>query len=299
MKRGVDLDRLAARLESRASLSTIMAEIHVARIRANLVRVDNAVSAQFWLRLQAAIAKAVLRSGQVNAELLSEALDASVLFSGVDPNVALFARARSVELAGVVADDVLAAVTQVIDAGQRYGLTWMEQSRLIRDVVGLPPNWVNAPLNLRAEILAGDTAALGRRLSASDAAQIRSRITAGTNDADFANRMASRYADSLTNLRAQTIARTESLRAAHVGQGESWKQAVKTGDLPSTVRRFWIVTLLEGLCEICAAIPGMNPDGRELDEPFDAPDGPVDSPPDPHPNCKCGVGLLMTSGAVL
>lgn len=46
-----------------------------------------------------------------------------------------------------------------------------------------------------------------------------------------------------------------------------------------------------------AQIPGMNPDGRGMDEPFVTPDGEFMYPPS-RPNCRCSIGLMFTPVSV-
>ena len=60
--------------------------------------------------------------------------------------------------------------------------------------------------------------------------------------------------------------------------------------LPSQTKRVWVLTPDDRLCEICSAIPDLNPDGVGLEETFDTDLGPVLSPP-VHPNCRCAVSL--------
>lgn len=230
-------------------------------------------------------------SGAASAGALSIAFDAR------DLNVILAAREQTSALVVQITDDVREGIRAVLAHGAEFGVTTRNQARILRSMVGLPPNWTNAPLTFREELLAGDLSAVRRRLSATDKAQIRKRIRDGTVDEAFATRMTERYASSLTNRRALNIAGTESRRAAHMGQRLSWQQGIENGELPDTVRRFWIVTPDDRLRDTHAAIPGMNPDGRRLDEPYDTPLGPSDGPP-LETNCRCGEGLLMGSTLV-
>jgi hypothetical protein len=59
------------------------------------------------------------------------------------------------------------------------------------------------------------------------------------------------------------------------------------------MRQYWIVTPDDRLCPICVRIPDMNPDGRAIGDLFMTPEGPVDYPPAPHPDCRCTVGLAL------
>lgn len=241
------------------------------------------------------------RTGQASAAASGEAVAAA---TGIDfrfdvtrPATILFARERTAALVVRVTDDVREAIRIVVGAGALEGLTVQQQARAIREIVGLPPNWAQAPANLAAELRAG-LFTDSRRLSAADKAVIRKRLREGTVDEAFIEEMQRRYGASLIHRRALNIARTETLRAAHYGQRDAWRQAVENGVLPKTATRRWVVTPDDRLRETHAAIPGMNPEGVGLDESFQTPFGPVLDPP-AEPNCRCGVGLTFGEVGVL
>jgi len=231
-------------------------------------------------------------TGAAGADILSDVLGVSVSFNRVDPNVVMFARAQAADLVVAITEDVREAVRIVIAAGASEGLTTRQQAVAIRQVVGLPPNWAAAPSNLARELRAG-TFTGSRRLSAVDKARIRKALRDGTMTEELIDEMQRKYSLSLTNRRALNIARTESLRASNHGLRQGWRQAQKDGHLPETARRHPIVTDDDRLREEHARVPGMNPDGVGLNEPFQTPWGPLMGPPweaDPH-LCRCGEGL--------
>jgi hypothetical protein len=277
-----EIDEMALRSALLAGdLNAVMAVVDPTRLRNAAERA-----------LREPFAGAVAATGHGAAALLSgQGLRAS--FRASHPNVVLYARTHAAALVEGVADETRRVIAEVIALGAERGLTTVQQSRAIREVVGLPPQWARAPQALADELRAGDLAAATRRLSATERQEVRGRILDDTVDDAFVDRMTARYAESLVNLRAQTIARTESLAAAHAGLVEEWKQARDAGVLPIAMRQYWIVTPDDRLCPICVRIPEMNPDGRALGEPFMTPEGLVDYPPAPHPNCRCGIGLAL------
>lgn len=289
----INLGELESLLAAHAPVTSLIAQVPLSHmVVMERVLVDNVkIPPSFFAQLEDAIWKAMAAAGDANAEVLSSALDTIVGFNQMSPNVVLYARKRSAELVTRVTKDVRSAIRKVTVAGAEHGLTNGTQARLIRDLVGLPDNWLNAPMNLYNDLMVGDvSAATGRYLSGTAQQQIRSAIAKGPVTSSFAEEMMGLYADTLRNLRADGIARYESLAAATNGQHESWRQSLANGDLPDTARRFWEVTDDERLSEEHAAIPGMNPDGREIDEPFDTEDGAFMDPPI-RPNCRCGVSL--------
>ena len=246
--------------------------------------------------LEDAFRHAATATGRAGADVLTGATGVQARFNALAPDVVLFARTQAGRLiAQDVGPGVREAVRVVIAMGQYEGLTTVQQARAIREIVGLPAPWARAPLNLRQEILDGHAAAAtGRRLSAAEKAQIRSRIKAGTVTEEFADQMSRTYSQRLVNRRAQNIARTENLKAAHHGQHQGWKQAVNDGVLPQTARRIVVVTPDDRLEHWM--VPGMNEGGRGMDEPFQAPEGSFLNPPF-RPNCRCGVGLVFPGHA--
>jgi len=225
-------------------------------------------------------------SGGLGMDVLSEVTGMQASFNAVDPNVVMFARERAARLVVDVTEDVIEAVRIVIAAGAAEGLTTVQQARAIREVVGLPPNWAEAPSRLASELRAGRFTS-SRRLSAIDKARIRKRLKEGTITEDFISEIQANYARSLTNRRALNIARTESATSANHGMRTGWRQARDQGVLSEDVKRIVVVTHDEELRETHAAVPFMNQGGVGLDEPFETPWGPLMGPPwDPDPyNC--------------
>lgn len=182
-----------------------------------------------------------------------------------------FLRRYKFELvSGLTADSRTALRTTITRAFESGGHPY-QQAREIRDAIGLTQRQANAVFNYR------------------DALEAEDRTD------EQIDRMVERYADRQLTQRAETIARTETIRASAAGQQEVWRQAVEEGFLlPSQTKRVWVVTPDDRLCEICSAIPELNPDGVGLEETFETELGPVLSPP-VHPNCRCAVSLEIAT----
>lgn len=88
--------------------------------------------------------------------------------------------------------------------------------------------------------------------------------------------------------RAETIARTETIRASNQGQQLAWDQAVEEGLLTGDEKQTWIVTPDDRLCPICEPLDGQT---VALGAQFAVDGDFIDSPP-AHPNCRCTVGLV-------
>jgi hypothetical protein len=90
-------------------------------------------------------------------------------------------------------------------------------------------------------------------------------------------------------VRAELIARTETMSAANAGQREAWDQAVDKGFLSGDEKQVWIVTPDDTLCPICESMDGQK---ETLGDPFDVDGQEIDGPP-AHPNCRCTTGLAF------
>lgn len=155
-------------------------------------------------------------------------------------------------------------------------------ARRLRDSLGLGPVEAAAIENYRAALRAGGIDALARELRDR---RFDGRTRQGGLSEAETDRMVSRYAQRYRAFRAQRLARTETMRAANQGRAAAWKQyADLTG---RAYRRFWLTAGDELVCAICAPVPGMNPDGIGPGDQYATPVGPLDMPPDPHPNCRC------------
>lgn len=101
--------------------------------------------------------------------------------------------------------------------------------------------------------------------------------------------LVARKAAQLRRKRAMTVARTETQAALNTAADTFYEQAsAAVGLAPGALKRYWLTAAGPRLCERCAPIPGLNPDGRTFGEPFATPEGPYARPP-LHPNCRCLV----------
>lgn len=231
-------------------------------------------------------------SGTLSLQQL-QAHGVTITFNATHPDVVRFAREQAAELVKDVPKQTKQIIAEVIARGAERGLTVEQQARAIRETVGLPPNWANAPAAMADELRAGEiSAATSRRMSAVMKQKIRSAARNDQITETFIKRMQAEYTQSLINARALTIARTETLRASNFGITQSWWQAQQAGDLPGGVKRVWLVTHDSRLSPQHARIPSMNPYGRGLNEPFFTTEG-IHMYPPSRPNCRCTVGLIF------
>lgn len=128
-------------------------------------------------------------------------------------------------------------------------------------------------------------------LSAPQIAMLKKAFVTGITEAD-AERMLDRHANALRAHRAKVT-------AGHVAHGVTegakligWQIAQFFGFLPNTARRHWRTAGDERVRLSHASVPGMNPGGVLLSEPFKTPLGNSFVPP-LEINCRCRVSLQV------
>jgi len=189
-------------------------------------------------------------------------------FTGVNPATVRWIDQYSVQLlSGIDADsDIARAVRAIIRQGAEGQWDVRDQARLIERLVPLTRRDATAVANFAAGF---------------------DELT------DTAQRFIDAYARRLLRARAETIARTETIRAANRGTIDLWVQARDDGVLPPDARQVWIVTPDDRLCSRCAEMEGLTVDvaGAWSEPPGGL--GATTREPPLHPRCRCTTGLVF------
>lgn len=176
-------------------------------------------------------------------------------FNMVNPRAVKWAETRAAALVKEISEDTRAVIRSIVVDSFEKGVQPRTTARLIRATIGLTERDALAVARYRFEL-----------------------IEKGL-DIDKALKQAEKYASELLQVRAETIARTETLRASNEGQKELWRQAEEMGLLDRRMKQMWIAT--EDACPECEELDGTT---IGMDEDFDGP--PL------HPNCRCTIGLV-------
>lgn len=116
--------------------------------------------------------------------------------------------------------------------------------------------------------------------------RLRETMTAAGTRGDLIENAIDKRVKKMIRQRAQVIARNETILASKEGHRQAYLDAAHQGAIDiNRARRYWVITPLDA-CEICLPIPGMNPDGVGLDEPFRTPIGPLIHV-HAHVQCRC------------
>lgn len=205
-------------------------------------------------------------------------------------------RNYSMNLIREMTQDSLASVREAIHNGVKDGRNPKVMANDVRNFIGLTQRQTQAVLNYRAALENATRDGLQRALrdrrfdgSVSTAILERKPLPQAK-----INNLVARYAGHYLRYRAQTIARTEAQRASNGGAYQTWQQAVSYGKIPvDAIMRRWVYTHDSRTRNGHREIPGMNPSGVGLNEPFDTPLGPLMYPGDPAGdpantiNCRC------------
>lgn len=212
-------------------------------------------------------------------------------FDITNPKTADFLRTYNFNLIRQISDNTREGIRRVIQDAFRFGGHPYEQARIIRSSIGLTEDQAATVDNFRNLLVNRDRDALGRalrdrRFDRTLQAALGEARTRELSDEQIA-RMVDRYRERYIGLRAETIARTETMRASNAAQNMAWAQAANDGLIDVTVmRRYWLVTPDDRLCDYCEGVRDLNPGGVTLDDDFQTDLGPVPYPP-LHPNCRC------------
>lgn len=219
-------------------------------------------------------------------------------FDMTNPLAIRAAKDNSYSLIRQVSDDSIAGIRQIVSDAMAFGGHPYEQARKIRALIGLTETQAEAVGNFREMLENGDTTALtrlrrDRRFDPTLERALGDDPTAELTS-DQIDTMVQRYAERTLADRAETISRTETMRAANLGVRLAWQQAVADGWLDAGTKRRWLATPDDRTCPFCIAAEVMNAGGVGIDEPFETPFGPM-MDATLHPNCRCVSVIIPAS----
>ena len=222
---------------------------------------------------------ATLRDAFVGAANLQGA-ELNLRFDIKNPSAVRFAERNAARLVTLIDSQTRRALRDIIVRGIQDGMAPAVQAREIRQLIGLS----------RRDATAADNFLRGL---------LETATTEGQEAA--ALRRFEVYQRRLLRNRAETIARTETIRAANMGQRAAWDKAADIGLLDrSTVRIVWIATNDSRVDAICSAldgttvgfqesfsVPQQDPNAERQTRPPKA-----ERSPPAHPRCRCALGLV-------
>lgn len=262
----------------------------------NALQIENQVQASVVAELE----DAVRESGRIAIELIPSAARTGSLFvfRSAFTETSRLLENYSLSLVQQISTETRGAIREAIANDFIAGRNPRDTARVFRNTVGLTRRQELAVRNYERALRELNPQALQRQLRDRrfDRTVLRS-IQSGQQLPELTiQRLTQRYRERYIRHRTETIARTESLRAVSIGQHQSIVQAAFDGAIdPQQIRRFWVYTRDSRTRPTHRAIPGLNPEGVAIDQPFQTPLGPLLYPRDPNGsgantiNCRCAV----------
>lgn len=205
------------------------------------------------------------KSGQAFMEI-------EAVFGATNPEAVAFLEQYALDLIVGIEEDARQVIREALIRGQTIGIPPRTQARVIEAAIGLTPS----------------DAALVHRAAATAFQQMLDDGVPYAKAQAKTERLVDKLAAKKLRYRAETIARTETIRAQNAGQQELWNQYQRQGLIDRNARKVWIVTPDDRLClRICKPLDGVS---TLVTEDFDTAAGAVEYPP-AHPRCRCAMGI--------
>ena len=213
-----------------------------------------------------------------------------------------YAQTRTGDLIRGLNSETRRQIAGLITEGQLGDLTVDQITRRVAPLIGLTPHQTAAVARYRAAL---EARALTGRAGPDAALGLTGRFglspwRGGKLDTTRIEGHTDRYAARLRRQRAETIARTETIRAASAGEMIAWQDDIDNGGADGyTVTREWSVTRDDRACQICLRLDGTQirvgpvteQDRPQLDQ-GGMFDGAVLHPPR-HPRCRCTIDTTL------
>lgn len=282
--------------KSKLTLEVLVAYLEVGRLDEALLVVDRVIAG-----FAESVHAALVRSGKATAEqVISRAVDVSFHFDVTDLRLVTAARQAKLDMVREFTDEQRRASHAAIVDGVQRGLNPRAIAREVREGLGLTLRQQQAVQNYRNLLESGSREALGRKLRDR---RFDPTVTSAIDDGRVlekaqVDRMVERYRERYLIYRSEVIARTEALRAVHVGNDEAYEQAFDAGDLArEQVVREWNTAKDERVRSSHRAMHGqlrkvgeafLSGDGNHLMRPGDA-----TAPAADVCQCRCSTGTRI------
>jgi hypothetical protein len=262
----------------------------------------NLISAKVGQWFQAQWLPAFMESATAASLFLQEALDIPIVFDGTNWKAVSELQAHRLRLVVGFNEQQTNAAMQALERAYTTGENPLDVARAFRDSIGLTDTQEAAVANYRRLLEQNKTSEiLGRELRDRrfDPTVERAGATRTPLSGPQIDRMVGRYRERMINFRAETIARTESLRAVHSGQDAMYRQAIEEGSLQvDQLERTWATAKDERVRTSHAFMHGQK---RGPLEPFVSGKdnellypGDASAPVEDTAQCRCSVGARIT-----
>ena len=239
---------------------------------------------------------AFVDTGRAVIAAMSDSFAAVIDFDQVNHRAVSAMQSNRLRLIREFVQEQRRATREAITDAVRRGLNPRDTARAFRESIGLTARQQQAVNNFRRLLEQGSAEALSRQLrdrrfdrTVARAVRDKTPLTGAQID-----RMVQRYNERFLKFRSEVIARTESLRAAHEGTQEAFRQAREDGEIEAdTLEQTWVTAKDERVRDSHTT---MNGQVRAMDEAFISGNGnllkypgDIDAPPSETIQCRCVV----------
>jgi hypothetical protein len=171
------------------------------------------------------------------ASSISTAVDRRFHADSQNPSAVQAMRDNRLRIVREIVDEERTVLRTILTNGVQAGTNPIEIAREIRESIGLTSYQLQLVDNYRSALERQSVEALTRQLRDRRFDSTVRRAAAGERPLtkQQIDRMVGRYRERWVRFRAETIARTEALRAVHEGADEAFRQAIERGDLDAAL----------------------------------------------------------------
>jgi hypothetical protein len=288
-------------LRGNISLSEILRELERGNFNLAITLLDEQRIAQSLVPFSNKINQAVIAGGAF-ASAVGASFKVVVNFDAFNPSAAQWVQDYKLSLITAISENTRRGIQQRLFAGINAGDNPLTIARNIKQGLGLTYDQMKTVERYRGALENLDRYALS--LALRDRRFDRTVLAAIAEQRSLSSKQIDRMVAGMTRKklrhRAETIARTEAIRAVNAGKHLAFLQAVESGVVEEErIRRFWMHSHDSKVRDSHLAIPEMNPDGVGLEEPFQSPLGNILFPGDPAAtpgnsvNCRCAVEIRI------
>lgn len=215
-------------------------------------------------------------------------------FTTASPTAIKWAETEAGSLVTNMASSSVAGVRNIVHLAYANGNTWNQTSKELRTLLQTVKPGSDAAkelsklygVNVNGLTARYEGAVVNR--ASTIAAQLEKQGITGVKALDKVKKDTQKYADKLRRARANTIARTEIMRASNEGKLAAYQQAVDRGLASAKYsKKVWTTSPFD-VCHICAPLNGAQ---VGLQETFN---GGLFVPP-AHPNCRCTIQFVTNT----
>jgi hypothetical protein len=240
---------IIASVKDQQSLTEIADLIASGRVQEAITR----VGAEMGGRLSSTTAKMFQISADRMSAFFIEGMQVNVDFDITNVRAVRFLRQEKLRLIQEITSSQISAIRSSLVSGTEAGLGPIDQARNFRSVIGLTKKQDAVVRNFESLLREGSSKDLSRmlrdnRFKLRDHRFDRSIERALRSGEPLTNEqielMTRRYRERFVKHRAETIARTEALRAVNAGRHEMIQQAVEAGKIdPAKITQQWFTRL--------------------------------------------------------